>query len=257
MPAHAAELSVRRREENTYNLRIYMKKEIKKSIKKTERAKETKSIEYKKKPFPKLTWDGYYWKGEIILRSWKGFQSRLGPYTSVSSDKPSNGRVNVHVDTLSSDDLPSAEQETAFQYLLEQETMVAESALQALLNLYPALRESYGYDNKDMEDDEEAEEYMPVVSNIDGFKPIIGLGIVHVLKEGRDGMAYIGLELGCEWDDHGLGFMMYGNSVVELGSATASFQTGHSCEEWIAVRDKKRSGKKRMEKSSRKRTKKQ
>ena len=38
-------------------------------------------------PFPRLTWGGYSWAGEVRLPSWAGFQSRRGAYASVSAVK--------------------------------------------------------------------------------------------------------------------------------------------------------------------------
>lgn len=59
-----------------------------------------------------------------------------------------------------------------------------------------------------------------------------GLHNVHVLQLQKDGIPYVGYEFGCTWDEgHGLGVLMYGTRVVEVGDAQTSFTR------WIAGQD--------------------
>jgi hypothetical protein len=52
----------------------------------------------------------------------------------------------------------------------------------------------------------------------------IGLSQVHVLPYESDGLAYVGLELGCDWDEeHGLGVVMHGTRVVAIDEAQIAF----------------------------------
>ena len=68
---------------------------------------------------PPLTWDGYCWEGEIVLPSWRGFQTRRGPYAAVSSDKPSNGSVRVRFVPDGEGEVPlNAVQIAAYQWLV-------------------------------------------------------------------------------------------------------------------------------------------
>ena len=61
-----------------------------------------------------------------------------------------------------------------------------------------------------------------------------GLSNVHVLRVARDGIAYVGFEFGCAWEEeHGLGVMMHRDRVVAAGGADVSFL------EWIAEEDAK------------------
>lgn len=47
----------------------------------------------------------------------------------------------------------------------------------------------------------------------------------YVRLDAADGLAYIGLQLGCDWDDeHGLGIVLHGTRVVEIGEADIAFR---------------------------------
>ena len=73
---------------------------------------------------------------------------------------------------------------------------------------------------------------MPEIERIEQLRSLIGLSNVYVHAVSKDGMAYIGYEFGCTWDDeHGLGVMTHRNRIVEAGYADASF------DEWTAKRD--------------------
>ena len=56
----------------------------------------------------------------------------------------------------------------------------------------------------------------------------MGLASVHVLDVANAGVAYVGFELGCDWDDeHGAGVMTHKTRIVSFGGR-GSFL------EWIA-----------------------
>lgn len=171
-------------------------------------------------PFPPLRWDKPFWEGAVRLDSWRGFQTRQGPYGSVSSDDASAGTVRLSVSPPDDEEMrpPSPEQARAFQHLLDNEQAIHDAVLQAILDDYPRLREAYAYD------EEEAEEVMPAVERVDQFKRLIGLSIVHVLAGVKDGFPCVGFEFGCTWDEeHGLGVLTHRVRVIEVGAADTSF----------------------------------
>jgi len=179
-------------------------------------------------PFPPLGWDSYFWTGEVVLPSWAGFQSRRGAYGAVNSRAASDGSARLTVTPQSGDPPtpPVGEQARAFGLLLENERAVADSVLRAILAAYPGLRDAYDYD------EEEVAELMPDIERAEQLRGLIGLSHVHVLNVAKDGIAYIGFEFGCTWDDeHGLGVMTHRGRVVEVGGADTSFL------EWIAGQD--------------------
>jgi hypothetical protein len=167
------------------------------------------------------------WTAKAQLLSWIGYQARNGPYGSISSDSPSDGMVTIVFAPEGRDKSPLTEQERAsVQWLLDHEAEVASAVLAGLLAEYPRLQELYGYEGA------EREESMPDVSSTNDFRQLIGLHEVSVHSLLKDGLPYVGYEFGCTWDgEHGLGLLMHGTRVVEVGDAQTAFTL------WIAERD--------------------
>lgn len=163
------------------------------------------------------------WEGEMMLKSWKGYQSRGGAYTSQDSGRPSAGKVKLSVETGGRGSPPSKEQVEAFRYLQKHEKQVAEAILRRTLDEYQKRRKQW-----EVEDDVK----MPPVKKAEEFRKMIGLGMVHVLNHAKGGVAYVGFQFGCTWDEeHGMGVMMHKQRVVRWGEADMSFL------EWVATRD--------------------
>ena len=100
------------------------------------------------------------------------------------------------------------------QFQIENGQAVVQSVLAALLPYHLTMKKEWELDD----------ELMPPVTSVEDFRKQIGLSQVHVLEHEVDGMAYIGLELGCEWEDeHGLGIVVRGSRVVEIGEADIAF----------------------------------
>ena len=189
----------------------------------------SKATVYAAPPFPRLRWE-HLWQGEIVLPAWAGFQSRQGAYGGRDALGPSDGRVRLSVDT-GSQDPPSKEQARAFSTLVDDQEGVRDAVLLGLFKQYPEWRAEW----KELLDDDEFEEVMPPVGDPMGLRTVLGLHSVHVLPVSWDGMAYTGFELGCGWDEEqGLGVMMHGRRVVEVGNADCSFY------EWKAEADVER-----------------
>lgn len=168
-------------------------------------------------PFGELKWSEYeWWEGEARLSAWAGFQARGGPYNSQDSDLPSDGSVTVVVNP--NDDAtqlePTQEQCRAMELQIHRGEEVVQAVLVALLPYYQNLKKEWEANDEDM----------PPVSEIADFRGMIGLGQVHVLAFASDGLAYVGLEFGCDWDDeHGLGIVLHGKDVVEIGQGSDAF----------------------------------
>jgi hypothetical protein len=181
-------------------------------------------------PFPPLKWDQFFWVGDVVLPSWAGFQARRGAYGAISSRKASDGTARLSIAPLDSTarSHPMLEQVAAYQHLLENEAAVADAVVRALLEYCPG----EAYDGDD-------EELMNVSDPAD-LRPLIGLSSVHVLNVFHNGMACVGFEFGCVWDEeHGAGVMTHNGRVISTGQADCSFV------EWIArqgLGKKKRKG---------------
>ncbi|MFC5500226.1 DUF6985 domain-containing protein [Caenimonas terrae] len=168
-----------------------------------------------------------WWTANAVLPSWNGFQTRHGAYGSQSSAEPSDGSVRIVFAPEGRGTEPLTDAEVAsVAWLVENEASVSLALLSALLAEYPSLQDQYGYSA------EEAGQYMPKVASVEDFRGLIGLHSVNVHPLQKDGMPYVGFELGCTWDDeHGLGALMHGTRVVEIGGADAALLL------WIAKRD--------------------
>lgn len=159
------------------------------------------------------------------MPSWAGWQARRGPYAAISERGLSDGTASLTVDTEAKRH-PTSEQIAAFQYILDNEAEVAEAVGLALLDYYPGERSAY-LDAYDLESSDEVSE----VTDLVGLRSLAGLHSIHVLSLARDGMACIGFEFGCAWDDeHGAGVMTHRGRVIATGQADCSFV------EWIAER---------------------
>jgi hypothetical protein len=171
--------------------------------------------------------DDIWWTTDAVLPSWRGFQARSGAYGAQSSAEPSDGSVHIVFAPEGRGQEPLTEAEVASVYwVLDNEATVSKALLSALLAEYPSLQEQYGYSA------EEQAQFMPEVTAIDGFRNLIGLHSVNVHPVRIDGVPYIGFELGCTWDDeHGLGVLMQGTRVVEIGGADTAILL------WIAEND--------------------
>jgi hypothetical protein len=169
----------------------------------------------------------FFLEAQAHLPSWVGYQSRNGPYGSISSDEPSDGVVTIVVEPEGGKESPLTEQDRAsVQWWLDHEAEVASAVLEGLLAEYPRLQQDYGYEGA------ERETYMPDVSRTEEFRQLIGLHNVHFVPLLKEGLPYVGYEFGCTWDgEHGLGVLTHGSRVVEVGGADTAFTL------WIAKQD--------------------
>ena len=164
-------------------------------------------------------------EGEVELVAWKEFQNRSGPYASPSQPENSTGlfKIDVGGDMVVETPTITPEHLAAYEHLLADQEKVRSSILASLLNWYSELRPRV------FREVEEIGWSMPEVHQTHDFRRLIGLSSIHLMNVHRDGMAYVGYEFGCSWDEeHGLGVMMHGDRVVEVGHADKSFLT------WVA-----------------------
>ncbi len=96
--------------------------------------------------------------------------------------------------------------------------------LPALLTaLRPALRAQYGILRAEGEETD-SDETDP--------EALVGIRALYVHPATRDGIPYVGIEFSCPWDEeHGLGVLMHGTRVVDLGGADTALLL------WIAEQD--------------------
>lgn len=164
---------------------------------------------------------GENYEGELILSSWSGFQSRHGFYASIDTNEVSSGLVRVFVEGKEVDyvKVTTVEQVNAIKYLVDNSDIVRDALLTGLLNEIPELKEIY-------------EDLIPEIHKIEDFRNCIGLGNIHLMSSDKDNFAYIGFELGCDWDEeHGVGVMMHKDRVIAIGQADTAFNS------WVPFED--------------------
>lgn len=153
-------------------------------------------------PFPPMSWgDCDLWEGDIDLECGGGAALSVTPYDPEVSRRP------------------EAFQCDAMAFHLARGHDITVAVLAALLPYYQQLRPRFldflG---------EQAHTLMPAVQTADELRSLIDLRHVHIHPWSRDGIGYVGLQFGCTWDvEHGLGFMMHLDRVVDIGGADVSF----------------------------------
>ena len=167
------------------------------------------------------------WTAKVLLPSWKGFQSRRGPYGSQDSDAPSNGMVPIVFAPEGRGTEPLTDAEiSAVRWVIEHEAPISKALVSSLLKEYPRLQKEYGYSGK------EKAELMPDIKSADDLRKLIGLSSVTVHQVQKDGIPYAGFEFGCTWDEEsGLGILMHGTRTIEIGDADTAGLL------WIAKED--------------------
>lgn len=191
--------------------------------------------ELKLPPLPPLKWNGHFWTGTFCLEAWSNFQDRSGWYNSEASPgKKSDGTIKLFIAAPGPElTEPCKEQIETFNYVLANQNVNQTHLLNAIFEKYPeernSFREAYGYDEEmsDEEKEEFEEEYGEDVPELSGpaeLRRVMGLSIVHILACAKEGLAYVGYEFGCTWEDeHGCGVMTHGQRIIEIGHADTSF----------------------------------
>ena len=149
---------------------------------------------------------GDNYEGQVTLSSWAGFQSRQGFYGAKDSNDNSNGLVKVFITGRQVDyvKISTQEQINSIIFLHKNSDKIRDAILNELIKELPEIKDIY-------------EDLFPTINNIDDFKKVLGLSILHVMNSDKDGFAYVGYELGCDWDvEHGIGVMMYKEKVIAI-----------------------------------------
>lgn len=169
-------------------------------------------------------------EGTVLLPVWNNFQNSQGAYGSAGTQDSENGifRISIGGDMVSDNPAITPEHLNAYNYLTTHSEQIRDALLKKLFVEYKNLQADYGYDT------DEAKEIMPDVESIEDFKTLVGLSQIHIMNVSKDGLAYVGYEFGCTWDDeHGIGFMTHKDRIIDFGGADTSFLT------WVAKKDLK------------------
>ncbi|RYG63140.1 hypothetical protein EON80_21795, partial [bacterium] len=117
---------------------------------------------------PPLRWEKRCWVSKITLPEWSGFLDCSGPYNGINSTAPSNGTLDLVLNSPEEQDTIFPEQIAAFAYLKEHGEAIRDAILAALFAKYPEWQKEYGYD-----DDEKAL-YMPDLEEATQLRSLLG-----------------------------------------------------------------------------------
>lgn len=155
-----------------------------------------------------LTLDEFGYKGMINLPVWNEFTSDSDDVYEVNF----GGDINSPL---------LSELRDTYDFIVSNQEEIKNVILQELFEEYSGFQAKYC--------DDEDDEFMPDLTCVNDLKPLISLARVHILDVIKDGIAYIGFEFDCPWDEeHGFGVMLFKNKVVAMGGSDSSFLS------WIA-----------------------
>ena len=166
-----------------------------------------------------FTFKEYFWQADAPLPAWSDFtQSDTTPVTFAPE-----GRDETP---------PLSDEEIALaQWLYDHHAQQKTALLNAVLLAYPEARRQF-FDDYDIDENEDD---LPTIRSVDGLPLVITLQDINVHQIEKAGMPYVGYQFACKWEEeHGLGVLMHGARVVEIGGAETAFTL------WIAERDLKR-----------------
>ena len=117
---------------------------------------------------------------------------------------------------------PTAEMAAAFGYLMQHEAEVAQAVMSAIAAEARRLLDN-GVSERSLKQ---------AAKGGNDLRKVVGLNTVHILGTAHDGVAYVGFEVGCEWEEeHGLGVLMHRDRVAKVGDASDAMT------EWVAEKD--------------------
>ena len=151
-----------------------------------------------------------HFSGELIhLSAWNSYFCReLSIYLNIGGDMPNVQSTAVVTSVMNN--------------LIENQDEIIQTIVERLYSLYPLEREAYDYD----------EEIVPNVLSIAQYKELINPVKIIALPVNVKNVYYMGIEFSCLWDEHGIGVMIYGKRIVEVGGADVASLN------WIAQKDK-------------------
>ena len=160
------------------------------------------------------------WEDQIQLPYLAGFLNTSGAYTGIVN-KANTGTVNMIImDEWSTDPDPMPAQLKAIHNLMDNQTAILNALLQHVYKDYERIRSIYQYEEP------EKSTLTPDLDSAEDLKKLIGVGNIFIHNTVRNGIADIGFECGCTWDEeHGLGVKMNDCDLIHIGMADEAFST--------------------------------
>ena len=172
--------------------------------------------------FPEVIRDEFFWVSSAMLSSWNGFQIRNGPYGAISSPGKSDGMIHLCFTGEESEKRPlNTEEINSIQWVIDNEKSIHDAVMNRLVDDYEGIKEEVlGW----CDDDNQLADILPKTNSIDAFKEKCGVVVINIHPIVKSGKPFIGVEIGCTWEDeHGAGLSLHGDCVLRRGAADAAF----------------------------------
>lgn len=162
------------------------------------------------------------WEFELKFDSFILFDDFVSQFESQNI--PLKGEILVTIeDDLRADPDPLPQQTAAINYLLQNQHQVLASIYQKVQAEYPQLVEAY---HACLTDYLIPYPDLPALNSPADLGRAIKLQYLLVDMMHKEGYAYVGFAGTCAWDEeHGVGFLMHKDRVIEFGGQDASFNS--------------------------------
>ena len=166
--------------------------------------------------FPKFVLDEGSWITSAKFPAWSGYAKR------GSRPGLAKGAIRIVFAPEGRDAQPLTPTEIGLvKWVVDNHASIQEAMLRRIHQEYPRLRAEA---LEDWVDPAEAEAELPEVAEPGGLKALLRPSTLYVHQIAKRGMPYVGVSMGCPWDDeHGLGILLHGTVPVKLGGSDTAF----------------------------------
>lgn len=163
---------------------------------------------------PNIYKNDLHWEGNIQLDDWNEYyKHELKILLNIGGDSIIDEVTALH--------------KKGYDFLITEQSQVLQTVIDAIYSKYTIWQKQYGYEGA------EKEMFMPDIESKHELNQLIHPDKIFIMDIEKDGFPYIGIEFDCNWDkEHGVGVMLYKNSIVEIGSSDTAFMS------WVAEEDK-------------------
>jgi hypothetical protein len=155
------------------------------------------------------SWNGEEWRCAVPMPAWRDLLHDAAQDAVEATFLPSEGM---------SEEAPTSVQVATLQEVVQRQADLLTPVLTAMRQRYAAVRPRY------LSVAPELASVMPPSPDASAFARLHRLTALHVHSIRKNGRAYVGFSFRASWDpEHGLGVLMHGKRVVDVGGADTAF----------------------------------